>query len=443
MELYGLYFASLALFNAALAYHRSQQSQVEKSEEETLALPKDGASKEEAKRFKTTYFGVYVLVMAADWLQGPYMYTLYKDEKGLSESLTAALFTTGFIAAAVTASFVGSLADKHGRRLACLTFCVAYSVSCLSVLSNDLLMLFIGRALGGLSTTLLYSVFETWMIAEYHARGLSESLKLGDMFSSSVTLSGVVAILAGIVGEAVVGWTGTKIAPFMLAILCLGTAGAGIWNFWGENYGDAIAADPEMSSAAGFAGLQSTLLDKRILTLAMATTVFEGSMYLFVFFWSPALKSSRAISGVTELPPFGLIFSCFMSAMMMGSMIFSSIELRSERDTGRLLLSILALAAISLLLPVLASAEALAFWCFSLFEACVGLYFPTMSRLKSELVEDAVRGKVYGMMRLPLNVLVVLALGVTREGDAHRGMVFTFTSGLLLCAFFVVQKCLL
>ena len=39
-----------------------------------------------------------------------------------------------------------------------------------------------------------------------------------------------------------------------------------------------------------------------------------------------------------------------------------------------------------------------------------------MSRLKSELVEDAVRGKVYGMMRLPLNVFVVLALGVTREG---------------------------
>ncbi|EME89189.1 uncharacterized protein MYCFIDRAFT_14297, partial [Pseudocercospora fijiensis CIRAD86] len=360
--------------------------------------------------FKTTYFGVYVLVMAADWLQGPYMYTLYKDEKGLSESRTAALFTTGFIAAAVTASFVGSLADKHGRRLACLTFCVAYSLSCLSVLSSDLLMLFIGRALGGLSTTLLYSVFETWMIAEYHARGLSDSLKLGDMFSSSVTLSGVVAILAGIVGEAVVGWSGTKIAPFMLAILCLGTASAGIWNFWGENYGDAVAADPEKPSAAGFAGLQNTILDKRILTLAMATTVFEGSMYLFVFFWSPALKSSRALSGVAELPPFGLIFSCFMSAMMMGSMIFSSIELRSGRDTGRLLLSILALAAISLLLPVLATAEALAFWCFSLFEACVGLYFPTMSRLKSELVEDAVRGKVYGMMRLPLNVFVVLAL---------------------------------
>lgn len=169
----------------------------------------------------------------------------------------------------------------------------------------------------------------------------------------------------------------------------------------------------------GLATFQTTMLNRvnrRVCTLALATTVFEGSMYLFVFFWSPALKSARAAGGVEAPPPFGLIFSCFMSAMMMGSMIFSTIDIRSERDTGKLLLSVLALSAVSLLLPVLAAAEAMAFWGFALFEACVGLYFPTMSRLKSEIVEDAVRGKVYGMMRLPLNVFVVLALGVTREG---------------------------
>lgn len=152
----------------------------------------------------------------------------------------------------------------------------------------------------------------------------------------------------------------------------------------------------------------------------LATTIFEGSMYLFVFFWSPALKSSRAVSGITDSPPFGLIFSCFMSAMMMGSMLFSAVELRNERDTGKLLLLILALAANSLLIPVLVTAEAITFWSFTLFEMCVGLYFPTMSRLKSELVEDAVRGKIYGMMRLPLNVFVVFALSVTREGESLR-----------------------
>lgn len=139
-------------------------------------------------------------------------------------------------------------------------------------------------------------------------------------------------------------------------------------------------------------------------------------MFLFVFFWTPTLKSARASAQVMDAPPFGLIFSCFMAAMMMGSMLFSTIELRAERDVGRILLSILALAAISLLLPVLVRAEMITFWCFALFEMCVGLYFPTMGRLKSELVDDAGRGKIYALMRLPLNVFVVLALGMTQEG---------------------------
>ena len=70
MEFYGIFFASLIIFNAALAYHRHQQSSFDKiEEEETLALPKDEVSKQDVKNFKTMYFGVYILVMAADWLQ--------------------------------------------------------------------------------------------------------------------------------------------------------------------------------------------------------------------------------------------------------------------------------------------------------------------------------------------------------------------------------------
>ena len=117
---------------------------------------------------------------------------------------------------------------------------------------------------------------------------------------------------------------------------------------------------------------------------------------------------------------------------MMGSTMFSTLDLRTERDAARLLLSVLALAAISLSLPVLATAETVTFWSFALFEGCVGLYFPTMARLKSEVVEDAVRGKVYGMMRLPLNVFVVLALGLTREG--------MFSSAITLCCVLMIGR---
>lgn len=69
MELYAVYFASLALFNAAIARYRQQQTKLATSREETVALPSGVAGKQEAKNFKLIYFGVYTCVMAADWLQ--------------------------------------------------------------------------------------------------------------------------------------------------------------------------------------------------------------------------------------------------------------------------------------------------------------------------------------------------------------------------------------
>ncbi len=33
-------------------------------------------------------------------------------------------------------------------------------------------LLFAGRILGGVSTKLLFSVFESWMVTDFHARGL-------------------------------------------------------------------------------------------------------------------------------------------------------------------------------------------------------------------------------------------------------------------------------
>lgn len=201
-----------------------------------------------ARHFQAIFLPVYLLVMASDWLQvrvmsrahlhirlsllidykkaniskGPYIYTLYKDQKHLPERTVALLFATGFISAAVSATFAGAIADRHGRRSACLGFCGIYSVSCLTTFSKSLPILFGGRVLGGLATTLMYSVFESWMVTEYGRRGLEKSdLTLGGMFGLMTTLNGGVAIAAGVFGEAVVRWVENKTAPFLLAIVCL------------------------------------------------------------------------------------------------------------------------------------------------------------------------------------------------------------------------------
>lgn len=151
--------------------------------------------------------------------QGAYVYTLYKDEKHLPESTVASLFTCGFLAAAMAALVVGSLADRYGRRLACLAFCVLYTASCLTKISDSVAVLWAGRLLGGVCTTLLFSTFESWMVTECFTQGKDASLYT--MFGIMSTLNSIVAIASGLVGEGLVAATGTKVSPFLAACVCL------------------------------------------------------------------------------------------------------------------------------------------------------------------------------------------------------------------------------
>ena len=54
-----------------------------------------GGQTPQFKAFQRTYLTVYLLMMAGDWLQGPYMYALY-DAYGFKHEEIAALFVAGF-----------------------------------------------------------------------------------------------------------------------------------------------------------------------------------------------------------------------------------------------------------------------------------------------------------------------------------------------------------
>ena len=59
------------------------------------------------------FFGLDLLTMlGADWLQGPYIYSLYRDEYGLPERLVALLFVVGYSSGGIAYPLVGSWADQ-------------------------------------------------------------------------------------------------------------------------------------------------------------------------------------------------------------------------------------------------------------------------------------------------------------------------------------------
>ncbi|TVY82671.1 Molybdate-anion transporter [Lachnellula suecica] len=449
MSFYTYNVVAFVLINASIAYLQRRrdgktaiartQNSVQDGESGRAALTAEEAV---IWQFKKKFMPVYLLAFGADWLQvWPYIYTMYKDEKSLPEETVAHLFTTGFLAAAISASFVGSLADRYGRRSACLFFCIAYSLSCFTVLFDDIYILFAGRILGGLSSTLLYSVIESWMVTEFHRQKLQDAGALSDIFGLMITGNAVVAIAAGLFAQHLADFTGTQAAPFLAAVVLLVLAFGFISSRWNENYGDSHNANvdgllpaSEEKEKNGFQyiyqGEQSYEdtekamlmedIDKRLWALCLTSSCFEGTMYLWIFFKFPALKLFHEEGGKGSELPFGMIFAALMCAMMLGSLFFTYYySLKPGRwivSPSRMLTITLFVASTCFILPVLVHNEAVTFWCFCVFEICCGIYFPSIAQLKEKIVEDGVRAKIYGILRIPLNIFVVLGLMLTKDG---------------------------
>lgn len=53
----------------------------------------------------------------------------------------------------------------RGRKKMSIAFGILYSLSCMTKLSRSYSILMLGRLLAGISTSLLFSVFESWMIS--------------------------------------------------------------------------------------------------------------------------------------------------------------------------------------------------------------------------------------------------------------------------------------
>ena len=169
----------LALTGLVTAFHtpadekKEESSSSSKENGSTAAAATDAVLKEKQKEFgafRRQYILVYLVIMLADWMQGTHMYTLYLSY-GVNIS---ALFLTGFLSGMIFAPFLGSLVDKFGRKRACIVYCVLEIVINTMEHSTDFTTLLVGRVLGGISTNLLFSAFESWMTTEHRKLGFPE-----------------------------------------------------------------------------------------------------------------------------------------------------------------------------------------------------------------------------------------------------------------------------
>lgn len=391
------------------------------------------------------YLLVYLLATLSDWLQGPYVYALYSDY-GYSQHEIAVLFVAGFGSSMIFGSFVGGMADWGGRRAFVVVFSIVYAASCMTKHFKNFKILMLGRLLGGVATSLLFSVFEAWLIRSHADHKLKSFL--GKSFSWAAYGNSIIAIVAGLVANkaasmskmtAIVDnyfYVGGYLTPFDIALVCLVICGGCAVTLWEENYGSAGGPSPAMERMESGNGESDTEGDRKesgshggrdgpkwhdglktafivtirntdILLCGIISSLFEGSMYIFVFMWTPALTQVSDRAGKGGLP-FGVIFSTFMVCCMAGSSLFS---ISMDKLPGeRLAVFIFGAGSLAMACIAFAGSETIKFLGMNIFEICVGMYWPCMGTLKGVIVPESKRAAIYNLYRIPLNFIVLFSL---------------------------------
>ncbi|KAI7878640.1 DUF791-domain-containing protein [Lichtheimia hyalospora FSU 10163] len=380
----------------------------------TLEFLNADASGNEERRLKSLqykYLSVYVIIQGADWLQGPYLYKLYQSY-GFELVQIAFLFLTGFASGAIAGTAVGSLADSWGRRRICLVFCATLMLSMVLRLSPNYPLLILSHILSGTAASIQFSVVEAWYVAEHSARGIPADW-MSRTFAKATFLNGLVAIIAGIVANAVVDIWGFA-APFVLSIFLAMGAGVLITSTWSENYGEANSNQARLSRTL-LDGLKTLRNDSNILILGAAQTVFECAMYIFVLLFTPAIETAASIHAhkgnsvnqEAQAIPLGYLFSTMMFAVMMGSITFQKLERKglSWCSKDRLLTLALTLAGGAFTCMVYDNSTSLPILVISyhVFEFTTGMYFPSISSLKAEVIPEETRAAIMTLLRIPMN----------------------------------------
>lgn len=377
-------------------------------------------------KFQRGYFAAYLMAMFADWLQGPYLYKLY-SYYGFQEEQIAVLYVFGFASTVIIGMWAPLAADQFGRKKLCLSFTVLYSVSCLLKLSRSYGILILGRLIGGVATSVLFSAFEAWYVHEHIETHDFPKEWIAVTFSKASTWNGVLAVTAGIFTNVVSEWFGMgPVAPYMLAIPFLIFAGILVSTHWIENYSGSKVKFKKVCSD-GFRGIMSS---EMIFMVGAVEALVESVIYIIIFLWTPILEPSK--------PSLGMVFSCFMLCILAGQGLFQILSSK-QIDVPVLLLSSCGIAFIANLLCVSStnpdSANPnLSFIALCLFEFAVGIYFPAMGYLRSQVIPEQHRWSIMNWFRVPINLISCIVLMLLHEDMFKHGnrMIFVICCGLLL-----------
>lgn len=354
---------------------------------------------------------------------GTHLYVLY-ESYGYSVS---GLYCLGFATGGILSPFTGPLVDRIGRKKSAILYCV------LEIFINMLEQypfytgLVASRMIGGFTTNLLNSVFETWLDTEYRKRGFAKE-KYMIIMRDSVIVSNLAAILSGCLAHVLAEHYG-MIGPFRGAVTCTAIALAVVVAIWSENYGNNDDEDPKQMICYLSDAAKSYWEDRRMLLAGLIQGLTDGTTQIFVYLWSPTLRlfAASASPGTWGLdregePDYGLIFALYMGMGVLGGLCSPMLRhaaettfLRSGKAVEFVTSGCYLLSAMMLFVPYLCSesdphAFTKSLVAFFVYEFMIGAFLPYEGLIRSVYFPANARASIMTLPRIIVNAAV--AIGV-------------------------------
>lgn len=357
----------------------------------------------------------------------------------------------------------GPLVDHMGRKKAALLYCGLEAFINLLEQYPFYYGLVASRMIGGFTTNLLMTVFETWLDTEYRNRGLPKE-KYELILRDSVIVSNLAAIFSGYLAHVLASRYGA-VGPFRGAVTCTVIAFIVVLCVWTENYGTSGSAkdkvdDEENTRCQGsnksciYSFLREAVMayasNSKMLRVGVLQGLTAGCLQIFVYLWVPALRhfAASAKPGTLGLddngePAYGLIFGAYMACGVAGGLIapklrsfvtsvvkpidddaapIKTIEIDGEGIVAVRPMSVEVLAAtcyiistVLFFVPVLVQDESPSSFsnslaAFLLYELIIGIFLPCEGVIRSLYFPSNARASVMTLPRIIVNFAV--ALGV-------------------------------
>lgn len=184
---------------------------------------------------KLRYLTVFLLTRSSTWAKSPFMFTLFSKYHGLSITDIGILYVIDAFSSLIFGPLTGNWADKYGRKLFCICYCLSIVISMTFRSIRYVPLLYISQIITGFGAGLIFTTYESWVIYEAEKQlGEKKYSFLEKLFKSQNMFDTITSLFIGVFSAFLYSNYGI-LAPILLSIFLAVLSILIIVFYWEEN----------------------------------------------------------------------------------------------------------------------------------------------------------------------------------------------------------------